>query len=162
MKPARTVLIALTVLSSTMRLAADQNPFLAEATKFTVVAENLPTSLAESGLTVADIQERTEFSCRKNGLPVNAEAKPWLYVRVSGTRVRTGGRVTGYTYNVHLYFNQTAKTPERGLLHTVTSWHSRGTCGITSAESLRDDIKGAIQDEVEEFANVWMASHQKQ
>ncbi|MDZ7860654.1 MAG: hypothetical protein U5O15_08350 [Candidatus Krumholzibacteriota bacterium] len=138
--------------------AADRNPFLAEVSAFSVVVENLSPYLKGIGMTEADIQDRVEFLCRRNSFPLNSKAWPWLYVRVTALPVTVGERIVGYAYTVELAFKQLAKTKSNEM-YTVASWSARTSLVVGPREALQRMIKDTLQDKVEEFANVWMASH---
>ena len=141
--------------------AADRNPFIAEISSFKLAIEDISPCLKAVGMTEADIQERVEFACRKNSLPVKSNPLSWLYIRVTALPIRIGGRDTGLTYVIEMNLNQMGNTTVKGISCPIRSWIARTRMGISSSESLRKHIKDDIEEQVEEFANVWLASHEQ-
>lgn len=139
--------------------AENLNPFLQEVSSFKILVENLPENLKEAGLLRTALEDRAEFFCRRNQLPIDDKSANTLYLQVSGIPLRKDGVVFGYTYNVTIRFYQNAKTLKDGRVHMVSSWTSSGTTGIAPGNTIHDEVRVAIRDEVESFANAWMASH---
>jgi len=153
--------ILIFTFSTTICHAADRNPFIAEISTFMILVERLSPTLTAAGLTKSDIEQRVEFVCRRNSLPVSPTADAWLYVRVSALAVRVGGRDVGFSCVVEMSLNQGGKTPVNGTLYPITSWTAGSVMRTSSGQSVWPDIKDTLQEKVEEFANAWLTSHEQ-
>lgn len=141
--------------------AADRHPGLSELSGFMVIVEKTPSLLQGTGLTSADVKERIELTCRKNALPVKADGIPFLHCSIAAVPVRLGGREAGFAYVISLDFYQPMKTLVSGAHDFIISWQAQARLGVTARETLRQEIKDDLQAQVEKFANVWLASHEK-
>jgi len=159
-------LCAVAIVSFALQIchAADCVASIAEISGFSLVVENIPSTLKALGMTETDIQERVEFICRKNSLPIKSSRSstdPFLVVGIAALPVRVNGREIGFTYLAEMKLHQAGKTYVKGTPTFMISWVGRTQLAISSRDSLRSDINTTLQERVEEFANVWLASHEK-
>jgi hypothetical protein len=141
-------LIAACILPSICN-GAESNAFVADCSDFDIAVEEF---VEGEGLTRGYIKSKAEFLCRRNGLPVNENARPFLYIHTTLVRLSNGAHV----YNVRTSFSVSA----RG--HNIEVWYTPNFTGYLNAgSSPTDAVLKQVQNDIESFYNVWMASHPK-
>jgi len=152
--------LAFTLISQISH-AAERNEFIAELSEFEIVVEGLSTCMEDLGITESYIEDRVELACRRSSLPVKSDAGPFLYIDIVSLPTTIRGQCTGYVYHLYVSMNEAIKNPTSGKYQMVELWHAPGSlhvCG-PNKETLRQALQYDLQEAVEAFENVWLASH---
>ena len=143
-------LIAACILPSICN-GAGSNAFIADCSDFKIIVEDFD----ETGtLTANYLKSKAEFLCRRNGLPVKDDgARPFLYILPTVGELSSGKFVCNTRVSFSVW--------ERGQFIEV--WASRNTVGyFHNSIDLQRALTEQVQNSIEKFYNVWMASHPKE
>ena len=141
---------------------APANVALKDLAAIMVVADSLPEGASKAGLFAWQLKTDIELRLREAGLailpPSAAPGSQVLFAQVSLTPGESGL----VAYSVHMTFGEAVRLMRVPTVLTFgTTWEGPRVLGYASAEHVGEQVRRAVNDQLNSFLNAWLAVNPK-